>query len=66
MSEWLSIKDERLKDNTPLLFTDGEKVYYGVHFTGRWLQGDILGSRVKGVTNWMSLPEPPMCGRPLE
>lgn len=62
MSEWISVKD-RLPDRFQpvIICRDGPKgttiVEEGFRDVGDWWK--VYGTRVKKVTHWMPMPEPP-------
>lgn len=57
--EWISVKDK-----LPELFVDvivcrrGSAVESGLRLTDGWWK--VFGTRVKDVTHWMPMPDPPM------
>ena len=58
MIEWINVDDGHPDLEQEVLVCSENFVYYAV-FNGKYKQQGIDCLYLKGVTHWMSLPEPP-------
>ena len=58
--KWIPVTERLPERNYNCLVADDGTIVYGyMNFIGEWM--DCLGDKLKYVSHWMPLPEPPEC-----
>ena len=61
--KWIPVTERLPERNYNCLVADDGTIVYGyMNFTGEWM--DCLGDKLKYVSHWMPLPQPPKDGEP--